>query len=68
MKTKYWKLVIVAAVSVVILGVAAMADKHKKVLLSDAVKAVITKASEGGDVKEVREEVTYWGSNIDEVG
>lgn len=123
MKTKYWKLVIVAAVSVIVLGVAANADKLKDVLLPDAVKAAIdakypkavieeskeekegltvyevefeqneqeteltispdgtimekeaevamsdlpeaikaaiTKAAEGGEVKEVKEEVTYW--------
>jgi len=55
-KTKYWKLVLVVAVSVVILGVAANADKCKDVLLPDAAKAAIDAMYPKAVIEESKEE------------
>ena len=41
MKTKHWRLLFIMALTVVMLGVVAHADKHKKVLLPGVVKAAI---------------------------
>ena len=56
MKTKCCKLVLVAAVSVVILGVAANADKCKDVLLPDAAKAAINALYPQAVIEESKEE------------
>jgi len=56
MKTKYWKLVFVVVVTVVIISVVADADKHKKVLLPDAAKAAINALYPQAVIEESKED------------